>query len=447
MTVEFNRYARAASAVDVVVVGAGQCGLAVSCLLADRGIAHVVLERGEVANAWRERRWESLRLLTPNKLTRLPGVVYAGNDPEGFMPIPELVAMLEEYAARSRAPILTHAEVKSVRSERGRYRVVSTRGEWTPRAVVLANGASAVPVVPAFARELPSDIAQLTAFDYRAPCEVRGGGVLVVGASATGLQLAAELSRAGREVTLAVGEHVRLPRRYRGRDITDWMADCGIFDEPYDAIDDLVRGRNLPSPQLVGDPARPMLDLNSLTEVGVRIAGRLMAVRDGVAQFSGSLANVCALADLKMRRLLSTIDDYIDGGAHVGAPPAERFEDTRVPSPALLRLDLAQANMRTVLWATGFRPDFSWLEVPAFDHKGRLVHDGGVLEAPGLYAMGLPLMRRRKSSYIFGVEDDARDITEHLALYLASRADGRTRRQDHGIHQDHTSDRSYRRSA
>jgi putative flavoprotein involved in K+ transport len=419
--------ARTAGAVDVVVVGAGQCGLAVSRLLAERGIRHVVLERGEVANAWRERRWKSLRLLTPNRMTRLPGYVYAGNDPDGFMRVPELVEFLEDYAAQSRAPVVTHADVRSVRHEGGRYRVVSSRGVWFASAVVLANGASAAPVVPAFARDLPAGITQRTALDYQGPDELADGGALVVGASASGLQFAEELSRTGRDVLLAVGEHVRLPRHYRGHDILDWMAECGILDEPYDEIDDLVRGRNLPSPQLVGDRKRPILDLNSLTDRGVRITGRLMGVRDGVAQFSGSLANLCALADLKMRRLLATIDLYIDGqSGDAGLPPAKRFADTRVPARSLLRLDLAKAGVRNVIWATGFRPDYRWLHVPVFDPKGRLKHDGGVLEAPGLYAMGLPLMRRRKSSYIFGVEDDARNITRHLAGYLSTSVTVRT---------------------
>ena len=435
MSPDLHRDARTGGAVDVVVVGAGQCGLAVSHLLALRGIGHVVLERGAVANAWRERRWDSLRLLTPNRLTCLPGRDYVGDDPDGFMRIEELVAFLEDYAARSRTPVLTHTAVTSLQRHGEHYRVTSTRGEWLARAVVLASGASTVPVVPALARDLPAGIAQFTALDYRSPAQLADGGVLVVGASATGLQFADELARAGREVTIAVGEHVRMPRHYRGRDIVMWMSDVGILDETYDAIDDLVRGRNLPSPQLVGDRARPILDLNSLSDRGVRITGRLVGLRDGVAQFSGSLANVCALADLKMKRLLANIDHYIDKGIDrhfgndAGVPVAERYPDTRVPAAPCLRLDLGKAGIRTVIWATGFRPDYGWLHVPVFDRKGRLVHDGGVLDAPGLYAMGLPLMRRRKSNYIFGVGDDARDITGHLAGFLG----GDTRKRDHGV--------------
>ena len=414
---------------DVVVVGAGHSGLAVSRLLAARGIRHVVLERGEVANAWRKRRWDSLRLLTPNKLTRLPGFAYAGDDPDGFMRVPELVALLEEYARG--APVVTRAEVTAVRRDGDAWSVASTRGTWRARTVVLASGAAALPCVPSFASRVPAGVAQLTPLDYRSAAQVAPGGVLVVGASATGLQFADELVRAGREVTLAVGEHVRMPRHYRGLDIVEWLVRTGISDERYDDIDDINRGRDLPSPQLVGDRTRPILDLNSLTDAGVTITGRLMGVRDGVALFSGGLRNACALADLKLQRLLEAIDASAVNDAALPAP--ERFEATRVPAKPPLALPLGEAgttartittSISTIIWATGYRPDFSWLDAPVFDRKGRLVHDGGIVAAPGLYVMGLPLMRRRKSSFIYGAEDDARDITAHLADFLARRRGG-----------------------
>jgi putative flavoprotein involved in K+ transport len=242
--------------------------------------------------------------------------------------------------------------------------------------------------------------------------------VLVVGASATGVQLAEEIRRSGRHVTLSVGEHVRLPRTYRGRDILWWMESSGVWNQRYDEIDDLVRARSLPSPQLVGTRERVTLDLNALSAAGVEIVGRLSMVRDGRALFSGGLRNVCALADLKMRRLLDTFDAWAQTqpGLDVGAP--ERFEDTRVPESSRLWLDLTRGEIRSVVWATGFRPDYRWLHVPVVDAKGRLRHDGGVVDAPGLYAMGLPVLRRRKSSFINGAEDDARDIVAHVKAYL-----------------------------
>ena len=445
MSRKHHNLAGPAGTVDVVVIGAGHSGLATSWLLTGQGISHVVLERGEVANAWRERRWESLRLLTPNRQTRLPGFAYEGESPDGFMHARELVRFLENYAAWSGAPVLTHATVNAVRQDGPGYLVTSSRGDWRARAVVLASGASTVPKVPALSRNLPVRITQLTPLDYRSPAQIEAGGVLIVGASATGAQFADELARAGHEVTIATGEHVRMPRRYRGRDITEWMHSAGISDERYDEIDDISRGRRLPSPQLVGDATRPILDLNSLRDAGVRVAGRLMGVRAGRAQFSGSLRNVCALADLKMRRLLATLDAHIDAqpGDGSGAPVPEQFEATRVDGSPMLTLDLDAID--TIIWATGFKPDFGYLQVPVLDRKGNLQHDGGIVSAaPGLYAMGLPLMRRRKSSFIAGAEDDARDITNHLAAYLAA-----TNKQeyDHGIHQDRSREPVYRRSA
>jgi len=244
------------------------------------------------------------------------------------------------------------------------------------------------------------------------------GGVLVVGASATGVQLADEIHRSGRPVTLSVGEHVRLPRSYRGRDVLWWMEASGVWNERYDAIDDLDRARRLPSPQLVGTPERTTLDLNVLADHGVELVGRWATVRDDTALFSGGLANQCALADLKMERLLDRFDAWALENGDIDAAPPERFPPTRVPESSRLELDLTSGEIRTVIWATGFRPDYSWLDLPVLDRKGRLRHDGGVVDAPGLYAIGLPVLRRRKSTFIVGAEDDARDVVAHLAEYL-----------------------------
>lgn len=249
--------------------------------------------------------------------------------------------------------------------------------------------------------------------------QLQQGGVLVVGASATGLQLADEIHRTGRPVTIAVGEHVRLPRVYRGRDIQWWMHASGVLDEGIDDVDDIVRARNLPSPQLVGSRDRQILDLNAMTECGIKLVGRLMSIRDGVAQFSGSLRNVCALADLKMGRLLDTIDEWAaDSPDSGGFETPERFERTRVDDSPCLSIDLMNGEIKTILWATGYRPDYSWLELPVLDRKGKIIHDEGVIDMPGLYVIGLPFLRRRKSSFIHGTEDDARHIANHLAGFI-----------------------------
>ncbi len=406
---------RTAGAIDVVVIGAGHAGLAISQLLSTRGIEHVVLERGEVANSWRKERWDSLTLLTPNWQTRLPGCAYDGDDPDGYMSVSELIQFLDDYAANTNAPIVTGCEVTSVRKVAERYSVTTSQGTWFARAVVLATGACNAPSVPKAASELPASIAQLTPFDYRSPESVPEGGTLIVGASATGLQLADELIMAGRDVTLAAGEHVRMPRRYRGKDIFYWMTRCGIHDQSYTDVEDVARGRRLPSPQLVGSSDLPILDLNYLKDQGATIAGRFMRVWNGEAQFSGSLGNACALADLKMQRLLKLVDETADED---GAPAAETLAPTRVDDDPVLSLDLEKVS--SVIWATGFRPDYSWLDVDVLDRKGHLRHDGGIVDSEGLYVLGLPLMRRRKSSFIFGIEDDARDIADHLVGYLTT---------------------------
>jgi putative flavoprotein involved in K+ transport len=404
-------------ATTTVVLGAGHCGLAISRCLTERSVDHVVLERGEVANSWRTQRWDSLRLLTPNWMTRLPGFAYQGDDPHGYLGVPEVVRLIEDYATASAAPVLTGTTVTSVRRDGGGFLVRTDRGDWHARTVVVATGAASVASVPAaVAQQVPAGITTVTAAGYRNPGQLPEGGVLVVGASASGVQIAEELHRSGRPVTLAVGEHVRMPRTYRGRDILWWMDASGLLDERYDKVPDLFRARNLPSMQLVGTPGHTV-DLNTLRGLGVRIVGRVAGVRDGTVQFSGSLKNVCALADLKLGRLLDSLDAWADEEG-VDADRPERFAPTEVPAPAPLSAPLGAGGIETIVWATGFRPDLSWLDVPVFDRKGRIVHDGGLTASPGLYVMGLPFLRRRKSTLIDGAAADARELTTHLAWYL-----------------------------
>ncbi len=401
------------------MIGAGHAGLATSRCLADRSIDHVVLERGEVANSWRRERWDSLRLLTPNWQSRLPGQRYHGTDPDGFMTMPEVIDFISGYARSIDAPVRTHTTVSSVRATDRGFHIATTSGDFHGRTVVLASGACNAPSIPALRPAVPASVQCFTPFEYRHPGHLPAGGVLVVGASATGVQLASEIHQSGRPVTLAVGEHVRLPRTYRGRDVLWWMEMSGIWNQRYDEIDDLTRARRLPSPQLVGTPERITLDLNALSAAGVALVGRLAAIRSGRALFSGGLRNQFALADLKMDRLLDTFDEWARAQQHLDdLGPPERFEPTRVPASPPIELDLASGAIRSIVWATGFHPDYTWLDVPVVDRKGHLRHEGGVVEAPGMYAIGLPVLRRRKSTFIHGAEDDARDVVAHLAAFL-----------------------------
>ena len=404
------------------MIGAGHAGLAASRFLTDRSIDHVVLERGEVANSWRRERWDSLRLLTPNWQSRLPGHRYDGPHPDGYMTMSEVVAFISRFASLSRAPVQTSTTVTSVTRAGDGYHVATSNGEMQCRCVVVASGACNQPIVPPLRQSVPASIEQITAFDYRNPAQLPEGGVLVVGASATGVQLADEIQRSGRPVTLSVGEHVRLPRTYRGRDVLWWMESSGLWNQRYEDIEDLPRARRLPSPQLVGTPERTTLDLNALSAIGVELVGRASTVRDGRVLFSGGLRNLFALADLKMERLLDTFDDWARSHEHDSdAARPERFEPTRMPPSSRLSIDLLGGEIRSIVWATGFRPDYGWLHVPVVDEKGHLRHDGGVIDSPGMYALGLPVLRRRKSSFIHGAEDDAREVIDHLAGYLASR--------------------------
>ena len=404
------------------MIGAGHAGLAMSRCLADRSIDHVVLERGEVANSWRTERWDSLRLLTPNWQSRLPGFGYEGDDPDGFRTMPEIIDFLDRYARVISAPVQTKTTVTSVRSTDAGYMITTERSDWRCPTIVLATGACNIARVPAVAEAVPSSIATLTALQYRNPDQLEEGGVLIVGASATGTQLADEIHRSGRPVTVAVGEHVRAPRVYRGRDIKWWMDVAVILDERYDEVDDIVRARRVPSLQLAGSPERATLDLNALTGIGVKLVGRLAGMNDGKAQFSGSLPNRCALADLKMNRLLDTIDEWASlNGLDEEVEAPHRLAPTEVEDSPPLGMDLATGEIKTIIWATGYRPDYSWLDVPVLDRKGQVRHDGGVVESPGMYLMGMQFLRRRKSALIDGAGDDARDLSDHLASYLDGR--------------------------
>ena len=399
-----------------IIIGAGQCGLAMSRHLSERSVDHMVLERGKVAQSWRSERWESLRLLTPNWMGALPGAPYSGTDPDGYMDMPQVVEMFQDYARTIDAPVKTGVSVKRVGSWGEGYAVETNQGPFHCRNLVLATGACNRPTVPAFAADVPRGVRMFTPFDYKRPSDLPDGRVLVVGGSATGVQLARELQLSGRDVVLSVGEHVRAPRRYRGRDIKWWMHHTGLLDQHIDEVDDVARVRRTPSLQLAGLPQD--VDLNALQAIWVRIAGRLAAIRDGKAVFSGALANHSTMADLKQARLLALIDDRARmQGMDGGLPAPERPAPTRLPAAPMLELGLANGTIGSIVWATGFKPDHSWLDLPVFDRRGRLAHNGGVIR-PGLYAMGLPFLRRRYSTLIGGAGGDAAALANHMMARL-----------------------------
>jgi putative flavoprotein involved in K+ transport len=340
------------------------------------------------------------------------------------MTMPEIVDYIATYADTIDAPVESHTEVTSVQRSEDGFRILTSDTEWWAQSVVIASGPYHRPDVPAYAKPIPSTVRCLAAADYRNPDQLEAGGVMVVGAASTGVQLAEEIHKSGRPVILAVGGHVRMPRVYRGKDIMWWLDAAGILDERHDEVDDIVRARHVSSFQLVGSPARLTVDLNSLQQIGVRLVGRLAGVTDdGTAQFSGSLPNQCALADLKLGRLLDTLDNWaIEHGVDRNADPPERFAATNVPPTSPLLLPLGTGDIKTIIWATGYRPEYPWLHIPVLDAKGAVRHVGGVTTVPGLYVMGTTFLRRRKSTLIAGAGDDASDISSHLCEYLGQLA-------------------------
>lgn len=392
---------------DTVVVGAGQAGLSTSRLLADAGRDHVVLERGRVGERWRSERWDSLRLLTPNWMTRLPQHDYDGDDPDGYMTAAALAARFDDYARSFEAPVAEGVDVRSVRAAAtGEYVVETSAGGWRAANVVVATGWFADPVVPPFAAALDQRIHQLHAGQYRDPSSLPDGGVLVVGASASGVQLADELARSGRRVRVAAGSHVRLPRRYRGRDVLWWLDRAGVLDDRPDGRPQ--HALRQPSLQLVGRPTD--LDLGVLAGDGVEIAGRLLGVDGTRAYFGDDLADVVADADRRLHRVLDRIDSC---ARHTTAIAAARPAPLRLP-PAPTHVDLRAEGITSVLWATGHRPSFPWLHVPVLDGAGAIRHRGGVTPVPGLYAVGMRWQSTRRSTYIDGARHDAAAVVDHL---------------------------------
>jgi putative flavoprotein involved in K+ transport len=404
---------------SAVVVGAGPGGLAMSHHLTGAGVDHVLLERGTVANSWRTERWDSLRLLTPNWMTALPGARYEGDDPDGYMTAAEIVTAMEAYRSSFDPPLHTGIEVEAACRSGVGFEVRTTAGTWHCDAVVAATGGSSEPRVPEFVSGFPPTVQQLTSLTYRRPSQIDNRGrVLVVGASASGVQIADELQRAGRDVTLAVGEHVRLPRSYRGSDIYGWLDRIGQLDERWDQVEDLQRARRHASVQVVGSNDGREVDLQSLQTLGVQLIGRLMAIRGTTVLCSGGLGSLVANADLKEARLLRRIDRWVD--EH---DLADLVGPAVTPCPTVLtqvptELDLARFG--TVIWATGFRPNYNWLDPRALDRRGRVDHDGGVANMQGLYLLGLPFLRRRRSNLLAGLGLDASELGQHLVEHLGT---------------------------
>lgn len=402
--------------IDTIIIGAGQAGLATSRCLSDLGIDHVVFERGAVGERWRSERWSSLHLLTPNWMSRLPGFSYAGSDPNGFMHKDAVANYLSDYKDSFSAPVLTNTQVVSVTQESGGYQIITNNATWRARAVVIATGACDKANVPGFAGRISPEISQITPTTYKSPDQIAPGGVLVVGASATGVQLAEELLADGRDVTVAVGSHIRVPRSYRGQDVMYWMDRSGILAKPRaPGADPEVAARH-PSLQLVGGRGGRDIDLNSLRNQGAEVVGRATDADGSSLKFERSLYGVVTAAEIRQQRLLQRIDTHIEVN-NIRAPQDEMPEPVQVEDGPS-QLNLADRGIATILWATGYRREYPWLKIPVLTASGEIQQAGGVTPMAGLFTMGLPFMRRRNSTYIDGVGLDAWVISQRISRHL-----------------------------
>jgi len=405
---------------QTLIIGGGQAGLALSRCLTDRGHEHLVLERGRIAERWHSERWASLRLVTPNWMTRLPGHAYRGDDPDGFMTAAEVAEFFRGYASSFRAPVIEHSTVRRVTHDGDRF-VVTTdhesagHGSFTADNVVIATGWCDRPAIPAVAAHLSPTIHQVVPSAYRTPDDLPAGGVLVVGASATGVQLADELHRSGRPATLAVGSHQRLPRRYRGMDTLWWLDLIGAFDRTIDDVDDVLTARREPSLQLVGRPDHRTIDLPALESVGVRLVGRMRSIDGHRVDLGTDLARVVSAADRRQARLLQRIDHAIDrlvlGSELLDPEPVTRLASAGSPAS----IDLKADGITSVVWATGHRRAYDWLDLPILE-AGEIRQHRGVTPFPGAYVLGQRFQHHRNSNFIDGVGRDAEFVADHISI-------------------------------
>lgn len=404
---------------DVIIIGGGQSGLVMSKSLSARGIEHLVLERGRTGEAWLSARWNSLHLLTTNAQSSLPGLPHAA-DSDTFMHARQFARYLEDYAGRFAVPILNGIEVTSVREGPYGFVVVTNAGKFNCRAVVVATGACDTPHTPPCSAMLSPSVFQLVPSDYRSPSQLPEGGVLIVGASSTGLQLAEEIHGSGRPVTLSVGDHTRVPRRYRSRDIYDWMETSGMLDDLASSHFNIQAARRQPSLQLIGGPVKRDLNLNILNQQGVRLVGRLTDLGGLRAYFAPDLTATTSTAHRRMLRILDRIDAAISAYGFLlpAADPSERV--AFIGSSDTERLDLRDESIRTVIWATGYRRRYPWLDLPVLDEDGEMIHQNGLTAVPGLYVLGLTFLRRRRSSFINGCGMDAEYLAPRILAHLSA---------------------------
>ena len=405
---------------DTVVIGGGQSGLAMSYVLKQRGIEHVVLEKERIGESWRSGRWDSFTLVSPNWTMRLPGFPYAGNEPDGFLPRDEIVAHLEAYAASFGAPVRSGIKVNSVEAEGNGYLVRTGNGDYSARSVVIATGLFQQPKLPSFSREINPEIIQMHTGQYRNPNMLPPGAVLVVGSGQSGCQIAEELYRSGRKVYLVVGSAGRVPRRYRGQDAFRWLLQSGFFDTPIDKAP-TPKVRYAGNPHMTGKDGGHSINLHRFAQDGVTLLGRIQGAESDRIHLAPDLNATMAKVDQFAADIIKLFDETIEKqGLDVPEDLEVRAEELaeHEPLPETTELNLRDADITSIVWAMGYRFDFSWVKLPVFDEDGYPVQARGVTTQPGLYFLGLHFLHTRKSGLFLGVGDDAAHVAEHLSAHL-----------------------------
>jgi putative flavoprotein involved in K+ transport len=408
--------------VPVLIIGGGQGGLSLSALLKQEGVEHLILEKHRIGHSWRAERWDSFCLVTPNRQCRLPGFSYdkeyGGTDPHGFMLRAEIVEFLEAYAEQVQPPIREGVAVTNVKPRKGLggFEIATTDGLYTADAVIVAISGYHTPIVPRAAAGLPAGIMQVQSLDYRSPGALPAGEILVVGSGQSGCQIAEDLHLAGRKVHLAIGDAPRAPRQYRGRDSTDWLEEMGHYDMPIDDHPNSEKVRQNENHYLTGRDGGREIDLRKFALQGMKLYGRLDGVDGSTALFAPTLIQHLDAADATYCRIRTTIDGYIER-AGIDAPEEPPYAPVWAPETDPLELDLSKVS--AVVWCTGFRMDFGFIDVPTFDGRGYPAHDRGVTHQEGLYFIGLPWLYTWGSGRFAGVARDAAHIVEHVTARFA----------------------------
>ncbi len=405
---------------SVIVIGGGQAGLSASWHLKQRGIAHVVFEKQRIAHEWREHRWDSFCLVTPNWQCTLPGFPYPGNDPYGFMLKDEIVQYIEAFVASFEPPVLEGVAVTRVtQNDGGGYTVMTSIGEYTANEVIVASGAYQVPVKPASAERLPLTMLQMHAPQYRNADALPPGAVLIVGTGQSGCQIAEDLHLAGRKVHLCVGGAPRAPRRYRGKDAVEWLHQMGYYDIGIHEHPNKERVRSKSNHYLTGRDGGREIDLRKFAAEGMELYGRLDDIRGTTITVKPDLGKNLDSADATLESIKDSIDAYI-ARAGIGAPTEPRYVPVWKPAVERTEFDFAAAGITTVIWCIGYKADFRWIDVPVFDGRGYPGHDRGITTVPGLYFIGLPWLYTWGSGRFSGVARDAQHIVERIASRLHS---------------------------